>query len=184
VVGEAADGAQCVRLAAALRPDVALIDVRMPRLDGIAATGRITSGAATRTRVLVVTLFDLDEYVFGALCAGASGFLLKDVGRAQLIAGVRVVAGGDALLAPAVLRRMLNAHLPARPATTVHTGLAERETEVLRRIAGGQSNAEIARDLQVSLHTVKTHVAHVLTKLGLRDRVHAVIYAYRTGLTR
>ncbi|HKT05140.1 MAG TPA: response regulator transcription factor [Rugosimonospora sp.] len=183
VLDEAGDGVQCVRLTAATRPDVVVMDVRMPRLDGVAATRRIADGAAGTTRVLVVTLFDLDEYVFGALCAGASGFLLKDVTADRLVAAVRTIAGGDGLFAPAAVRRLVRAYarVTGLPAGADH-GLTPRELEVLRGIAAGRSNAELAGDLTLSTHTVKTHVASILAKLGQRDRVQAVVYAYRNGL--
>lgn len=185
VVAEAADGAEAVELVRVKRPDVALLDVRMPKLDGIQATRRIVADGVP-TRVLILTTFDLDEYVYGALNGGASGFLLKDVPRDQLVAGVRAVAGGDALLAPAVTRRMIErfARLP-QPGTARRQRLAElseREVEVLRLVARGLTNAEIAAELVVSPTTVKTHVASILGKLDLRDRVQAVVLAYETGL--
>jgi DNA-binding NarL/FixJ family response regulator len=187
VVAEAGDGAEAVSLAAIHRPDVVLMDIRMPRLDGIAAT-RSVVGARPETKVVVLTTFDLDEYVYDALLAGASGFLLKDVGRDDLAAAVRVVAAGDALLAPSVTRRLLADFVAARSAR--HVGpdvvsrdvLTAREQDTLDLLARGRSNAEIAAQLVVSEHTVKTHVANVFHKLGLRDRVHAVIYAYEHGI--
>ena len=187
VVAEAGDGAEAVSLAAIHRPDVVLMDIRMPRLDGIAAT-RSVVGARPETKVVVLTTFDLDEYVYDALLAGASGFLLKDVGRDDLVAAVRVVAAGDALLAPSVTRRLLADFVAARSAR--HVGpdvvsrdvLTAREQDTLDLLARGRSNAEIAAQLVVSEHTVKTHVANVFHKLGLRDRVHAVIYAYEHGI--
>ena len=185
VIAEAADGTDAVEIARTARPDVALLDVRMPRMDGIEATRRIVA-AGLRTRVLILTTFDLDEYVYAALKAGASGFLLKDVPREQLIAGVRAVSAGDALLAPAVTRRMVErfARLPVPGAARQErlAPLSEREVEVLRLIARGLTNAEIAAELVVSPTTVKTHVASILGKLGLRDRVQAVVLAYETGL--
>ncbi|MFL6073705.1 MAG: response regulator [Mycobacteriales bacterium] len=184
VVGEAADGAEAVAAAVALRPDVVLMDIRMPVLDGIQATARIC--ARTDARVLVLTMFDLDEYVYAALRAGASGFVLKDTRREELVHAVRVVAAGDALLAPSVTRRVI-ADLAARgtPAPALAARLADlttRERETLRLVAAGLSNAEIAASLTVSEHTVKTHVSNVLTKLELRDRAQAVMFAYESGL--
>ena len=185
VVAEAADGRQAVELVAALRPDVALLDVRMPIIDGIEAARRIAA-ADTTTRVLIVTTFDLDEYVYGALKAGACGFLLKDIERTHLVAAVRAAATGEALLAPAVTRRLIErfARLPT-PGTAREAELAEltdREIEVMRLLARGLSNAEIADRLVVSPATVKTHVASILGKLRLRDRVQAVVVAYESGL--
>lgn len=185
VVGEAADGREAVDLVRTLQPDVALLDVRMPELDGLEAARRIVaSGVATR--VLILTTFDLDEYVYGALKNGASGFLLKDVPRDQLVAGVRAAAAGDALLAPAVTRRMIErfARLPTPGAARARelAELSDREVEVLRLVARGLTNAEIAFELVVSPATVKTHVASILGKLRLRDRVQAVVFAYETGL--
>jgi DNA-binding NarL/FixJ family response regulator len=191
VAGEAADGEEAVRLTAELEPDVVLMDVRMPGMDGIEATRRIvTSGS--RSRVLVLTTFDLDEYAFAALRAGASGFLLKDVPPADLLTGIRAVAAGDAVVAPSVTRRLLDSfadHLPL-PApeqserTAPLAGLTARELEVLGELALGHSNAEIAAKLVLSEATVKTHVGHILSKLGLRDRVQVVVFAYEVGLVR
>ncbi|WP_405098650.1 response regulator [Micromonospora sp. NBC_01412] len=187
VVGDAADGAQAVSAARRLDPDVVLMDVRMPVLDGLAATRELLgTRPAERPKVLILTTFDLDDYVYEALRAGASGFLLKDAPAADLVHAVRVVASGDALLAPAVTRRLI-AEFAARPdrhrpRPTVLARLTPRETEVLRLIARGRSNSEIAADLVVAEQTVKTHVGRVLTKLGLRDRAQAVVLAYETGL--
>jgi DNA-binding NarL/FixJ family response regulator len=183
VAGEAADGDEVVELARRTRPDVVLMDVRMPRLDGIEATRRLQA-AGSSARVLMLTTFDLDEYVFGALRAGASGFLLKDAPPEELLQAVRIVAAGEALLAPAVTRRVVEAFAsrsaPTRPPALDR--LTERELEVLRLLARGRSNAEIAAELVVGDTTAKTHVAHVLGKLGLRDRVQAVVLAYESGL--
>ena len=187
VVGEAENGADAVTLAERRRPDVILMDIRMPVLDGVEATRRLVA-AGTSARILVLTTFDLDEYVHAAIRAGASGFLLKDVTPAKLLEAIRIVADGDALLAPSVTRRLLE-----RFATTLPPGedssdalaeLTSRETEVLRLLAGGMSNAEIASELVVSEATVKTHISSVLRKLGLRDRVQAVIVAYESGLVK
>jgi DNA-binding NarL/FixJ family response regulator len=189
VVGEAGDGAMGVAMTRSLHPDVVLMDVRMPVLDGIEATRQIvTSGSAAR--ILVLTTFNLDEYVFAALRAGASGFLLKDVPPADLLTGIRAVAAGDAVVAPNVTRRLLDAfapHLPdpstGRSPTDQRLGqLTDREREVLVEVARGHSNAEIARSLTVSEATVKTHVGRLLTKLGLRDRVQVVVFAYEAGI--
>ena len=185
VVGTAADGAQAVRLCAEAHPDVVLMDVRMPVMDGIEATRRIVA-AEPRPSVLVLTTFDLDEHVYDALEAGASGFLLKDVTAERLFDAVRVVAGGDALLAPGVTRRLVAefARLRTRlaaPSSTLEA-LTRREREVLLLLADGLSNTEIAARLVVGEETVKTHVSRVLAKLGLRDRTQAVVFAYESGL--
>jgi len=189
VVGEAADGLDAVAAARRLRPDVVLMDIRMPRLDGLEATRRLAGpGVADPVRVLMLTTFDLDEYVFEALRAGASGFLLKDLPREDLVAAVRVVAAGDALLAPQVTRRLIEefARRPGPGAAAPGTldALTARERETLGLLARGLTNAEIAAALYVSEHTVKTHVGNVLAKLGLRDRIHAVILAYEIGLVQ
>nr|BFE61038.1 response regulator transcription factor [Dactylosporangium thailandense] len=189
VAGVAGDGEQAVRLARELRPDVVLMDIRMPVLDGIEATRRLAGpDAAEPLKVLVVTTFNLDEYVYRALRAGAAGFLLKDAQPAELIAGVRTVANGEALVSPAVTRRLIG-HFgsrirPAEGAPGPAAALAPRETEVLTLIARGMSNAEIAAELMLSQETVKTYVSRILMKLDLRDRVHAVVYAFQTGLVR
>ena len=187
VVGEAADGAAAVELARRLKPDVVLMDIRMPELDGIEATRRVVAlDAEPPVRVLMLTTFDLNEYVYEALRAGASGFLLKDVPPEQLAAGIRVVAQGEALLAPSITKRLIQEFAAAAPVTAAPPpGLDEltaRELEVFRLIARGLSNAEIAAELIVSETTVKTHVARVLMKLGLRDRVQAVVLAYEAGI--
>jgi DNA-binding NarL/FixJ family response regulator len=183
VVGEAANGRQAVHSVGRLQPDVVLMDVRMPELDGIAATREIAGGP---TRVLILTTFDLDEYVYDALAAGASGFLLKDVGPEQLTEGIRVVASGDALLAPTVTRRLIDELVAARrrpaPPPAELESLTPREREVLELVAQGLSNVEIAELLVVEETTVKTHVSRLLAKLDLRDRVQAVIFAYESGL--
>jgi DNA-binding NarL/FixJ family response regulator len=192
VVGEAGGGAEAVRLAAGLHPDVVLMDIRMPGLDGIEATRRITS-AGGRTRVLILTTFDLDEYAFSGLRAGASGFLVKDAQPAELLAGIRAVACGDAVVAPALTRRLIEKYANLLPAaagagTAVPdprlAGLTGREREVLQAIACGWTNSEIAQRLNLAESTVKTHVGHILAKVGARDRVQAVIFAYDTRLVR
>lgn len=184
VVGEAADGEEAVSLSRRLEPDVVLMDIRMPRLDGVEATKRVV--AETKARVLILTTFDLDEYVFSAVRAGASGFLLKDVSSDELVNAVRVVAGGDGLIEPRMTRRLLLefAKLPARKTAlpSAMKQLTEREVEVLMAVAQGLSNAEIADQLFIGETTVKTHVTHILTKLQLRDRVQAVVLAYESGL--
>jgi DNA-binding NarL/FixJ family response regulator len=185
VVGEAGDGEEAVRLAAELDPDVILLDIRMPNLDGIQATERIVASGGS-ARILVLTTFDLDEYVYGAIRAGASGFLLKDVQPADLTDAIRLVAGGNALLGPTVTRRLLErfGDEPAGPSgrAALPGSLTEREQEILRLVAEGLSNAEIAGRLFLGETTVKTHVSNLLRKLGVRDRVQAVILAYDAGI--
>jgi DNA-binding NarL/FixJ family response regulator len=185
VAGEAADGAAAVALAASERPDVVLMDVRMPVMDGLEATRLITAAGPGAPKVVILTTFDLDDYVYEALRSGASGFLLKDAPRADLVAAVRVAAAGDALLAPSVTRRLIEAFArrPASvaPAPSRLASLTPRERDILLQVARGRSNTEIARELVVTEATVKTHVGHLLAKLGLRDRVQAVILAYETG---
>ncbi|MEO3922876.1 response regulator transcription factor [Micromonosporaceae bacterium B7E4] len=191
VVGEAGDGAQGVSMTRTLRPDVVLMDVRMPVLDGIEATRQIVESGAS-ARILVLTTFNLDEYVFAALRAGASGFLLKDVPPPDLLTGIRAVAAGDAVVAPSVTRRLIDAfasHLPdpstgRSPVDERLHRLTDREREVLVEVARGRSNAEIAGLLTVSEATVKTHVGRILGKLGLRDRVQVVVFAYEAGIVR
>lgn len=183
VVGEAADGAECVRLARRHDPDVVLMDVRMPVLDGIRATAALTD-AGSRARVLVLTTFDLDEYVFAALRAGAAGFLLKDAPREQLISAIRQVVDGDALLAPSVTRRLIERFVRQHPpgdAGTPFDLLSAREREVLALVARGRTNSEIAHELFLGEATVKTHIARILAKLGVRDRVQAIVLAYESG---
>jgi DNA-binding NarL/FixJ family response regulator len=187
VAGEAADGVDAVAEAERLRPDVILMDVRMPQMDGIEATRRVLSADGLESKVVMLTTFDMDEYVYDALRAGASGFLLKDVPPEQLVAGIRAVAQGDALLAPSVTRRVIEEFVRRPPSSVANvptevSELTTRELEVLKLVAKGMSNAEIAKELFVSDTTVKTHVAHVLTKLGVRDRVQAVVLAYECGL--
>jgi DNA-binding NarL/FixJ family response regulator len=192
IVGEASGAAQAVEVVAASRPDVVLMDVRMPDVDGIEATRLILAGSASPPAVLVLTTFDDDEYVFGALGAGAAGFLLKDVGPDVLVTAVRTVAAGDALLDPAVTRRLVErwvalegASAPAeRPVPAALGTLSAREREILVGLARGRTNRELAEDLIVSEATVKTHVSNLLTKLGLRSRVQAVVLAYEAGVVR
>ncbi len=187
VVAEAGDGEQAQRFAAEHRPDVVVMDVRMPVCDGLEATRRIT-GASDAPRVLILTTFDLDEYVFDALRAGASGFLLKDAGADELLHAIRVIAAGDALLAPSITRRLIEDYARRPPAAgsppAALKDLTPRETEVLRFVAGGLSNNDIARELVVSDATVKTHLARIFTKLDLHDRAQAVVLAYESGLVR
>jgi DNA-binding NarL/FixJ family response regulator len=185
--GEAADGEEAVAVAVKERPDILLMDIRMPRLDGIEATRRIIGDpACTATKVVILTTFDLDEYVYGALRAGASGFLLKDARPEDLLAAIRLVAAGEALLAPSVTRRLIERFAalpaPARTDASALAGLTDREREVLALVARGLSNAELAERIHVSLATAKTHVGHLLTKLGARDRAQLVMLAYETGL--
>jgi DNA-binding NarL/FixJ family response regulator len=186
VAGEAADGEEALVQAARCGPDVVLMDVRMPGLDGIAATRRLLSGPEPGAlKVIMLTTFDMDEYVYDALRAGASGFLLKDVPPEQLIDGIRAVVSGESLLSPSITRRMIEVYLerrPAGPPASALAALTPREREILQLLARGLANAEIADALVVSETTVKTHVARVLMKLGLRDRVQAVIFAYENGL--
>ena len=187
VVGEASDGAEALEAAAEHSPDVILMDVRMPNVDGLEATRRLLEGKSEGPRILILTTFDLDEYVWEALHAGASGFLLKDTPPEQLVDAIRVVAAGDALLAPAITRRVIEEFVSRPPASArgPAPGLDEltaRELEMLRYVARGLSNAEIAEAAFVSETTVKTHVAHILMKLRLRDRVQAVVYAYEHGI--
>ena len=186
VVGEAGDGLEAVELARTLHPDVILMDVRMPRMDGIEATRRLAQ-AGDPARIIILTTFDLDEPVFAALRAGASGFLLKDIRPDELAAAIRLVARGEALLAPTVTRRLLDrfaAELPGGAPPPALDALSEREIEVLRLVARALSNDEIAHELTLSRATVKTHLSAILTKLGLRDRVQAAVLAYETGLVR
>ncbi len=186
VVGEAATGSEAVRLVGELGPDVVVMDIRMPGMDGIEATRRITAGAAT-TRVLVLTTFDEDDHVYGALRAGASGFVVKDMALDDILAAIRVVAAGDALIAPSVTRRLI-ADFVRRPGTAPERsprpieGITEREREVLTLVGRGRSNTEIAQDLFITVATAKAHVSRLLTKLGARDRVQLVISAYEMGL--
>jgi len=189
VVGEAADGDEAVALARTLEPDIVLMDVRMPGTDGIAATRRITSSPGSATRVVMLTTFDMDEYVYDALRAGASGFLLKDIQPELLVAGIESVHAGESLLAPSVTRRVIESFLTSRPKTDREVegrlaSLTQRERETLDLVARGLTNAEIATEFVVSETTVKTHVGRVLMKLRLRDRVQAVILAYEFGLVR
>jgi DNA-binding NarL/FixJ family response regulator len=188
VVGEAADGKSGVSMASALHPDVVLMDVRMPGMDGIAATASITA-AGPASKVLILTTFDLDQYVFAGLKAGASGFLLKDAPPAELITAIRTVAGGDAVLAPTATRRLIDQFVPLLPdpdrqrdRDALLSKLTDREQTVFAQLAAGRSNREIASDLHLSEGTVKIHVGRILAKLGLRDRVQAVVLAYESGL--
>jgi DNA-binding NarL/FixJ family response regulator len=189
VLGEAANGQEAVEIVAATRPDVVLMDVRMPVMDGLEATRRITSSPAGESvRVLMLTTFDLDEYVFDALRSGASGFLLKDTPPEELLAAIRIIAEGESLLAPSVTRRLI-AEFASRPPAATDRGdklgvLTEREREVLVAVAQGSSNAELAGDLHMSVATAKTHVSRILAKLGARDRTQLVVIAYQTGLVR
>ncbi|HEV2012290.1 MAG TPA: response regulator transcription factor [Candidatus Dormibacteraeota bacterium] len=187
VVGEAGDGSAAIDAVRTLRPDVVLMDVRMPGVDGIEATRRLTE-AGVPSKIVILTTYDLDEYVFDALAAGASGFLLKHVPPEELVHGVRVAAAGDALVAPSITKRLIEEfakqRAPVRASGTDLNTLTDREQEVMRLLGRGLSNPEIARELKVGEATVKTHVAHVLDKLGLRDRVQAVIFAYEVGLIK
>jgi RNA polymerase sigma factor (sigma-70 family) len=187
VVAEASDGREAIEAVRRTQPNVVLMDIRMPTLDGIAATRRITSDAGSSTRVVILTTFDLDEYVYGGLRAGASGFLLKDVGPEQLVDAIRTVAGGDSLLAPTVTTRLIETVVRGQDHVAVPAAIDEltpRELEIFKLLASGLSNAEIADQLVLSRATVKTHVTRVLTKLSLRDRVQAVVLAYETGIVR
>jgi DNA-binding NarL/FixJ family response regulator len=188
VVAEAGDGHAAVEAARAHRPDVVLMDVRMPRLDGIEATRQICRTAGLTSRIVILTTFDLDEYVYAALRAGASGFLLKDAPREQLYHAVRTVAAGDALLAPSVTRRLIEQHVratyPAPDMSRVLNELTARERDVLVLVAAGLSNAEIAARLHLGEATVRTHAGHIFAKTGSRDRAQAIVFAYRSGLVR
>ncbi len=186
VVGEAGEGSEALRVIAATDPDVVLMDVRMPGLDGIGATRALTSRSTERPRVLIVTTFEYDDYVYDGLRAGASGFVLKRVDPAELVDAIRVVARGESLVFPVLTRRLVERFAAGRlrrddPRSLLLASLSEREAEVLRLIAAGSSNAEIGDSLYLTVHTVKTHVANVLVKLGVRDRTQAVIFAYETG---
>ena len=185
VVGEASDGEQAIEITRQAQPDVVLMDVQMPKLDGIEATRRIGEAGAISSRVLILTTFEQDEYVFEALRAGASGFLLKNAPPEELVQAVRIVAAGDALLAPSITRRVIEDYTqrsaPPKDDSAALASLTERELEVLRLLATGKSNAELAAQLYLGEGTIKTHVSHVLSKLGLRDRVQAVVFAYETG---
>ena len=185
VVGEASDGEQAISMTRSVRPDVVLMDVQMPTMDGLEATGRIVQDASIPSRIVILTTFERDDYIFEALRAGASGFLLKNAPSEELVHAVRVVAAGDALLAPSVTRKVIEGFI-RRPAQHRNEGelrrLTERETEILQLLATGKSNSELAAHLFVGEGTIKTHVSSVLTKLGLRDRMQAVIFAYESGL--
>jgi DNA-binding NarL/FixJ family response regulator len=185
VVGEASDGEQAISMTRSVRPDVVLMDVQMPTMDGLEATGRIVRDASIPSRIVILTTFERDDYVFEALRAGASGFLLKNAPPEELVHAVRVVAAGDALLAPSVTRKVIEGFI-RRPAHRSNEAelrrLTERETEILQLLATGKSNSELADHLFVGEGTIKTHVSSVLTKLGLRDRMQAVIFAYESGL--
>jgi DNA-binding NarL/FixJ family response regulator len=185
VVGEASDGEQAISMTRSVRPDVVLMDVQMPTMDGLEATGRIVRDANIPSRIVILTTFERDDYVFEALRAGASGFLLKNAPSEELVHAVRVVAAGDALLAPSVTRKVIEGYIrrPAQRSNEVELRrLTERETEILQLLATGKSNSELAAHLFVGEGTIKTHVSSVLTKLGLRDRMQAVIFAYESGL--
>ena len=188
VVAEAGDGRAAVEAARAHRPDVVLMDVRMPRLDGIEATRQICGTAGLVSRIIILTTFDLDEYVYAALRAGASGFLLKDAPREQLYHAVRTVAAGDALLAPSVTRRLIEQHVhgtvPPPDLSDVVSRLTQRERDVLRLLAAGLSNTEVAQRMHLGEATVRTHVGHIFAKTGSRDRAQAIVFAYRSGLVR
>jgi len=186
VVGEAEDGRRAIEVAREHEPDIVLMDIRMPVLDGLAATRNIVTGPNSKPRVLILTTFDLDEYVYEALRSGASGFMLKDNPADQLITAIRVVAEGNALLAPQITRRLISefTRSPSTARSEHLEVLTDRESEVLKLVARGLSNAEISEELYVAETTIRTHVAHILTKLGLRDRVQAVVLAYETGLIR
>jgi DNA-binding NarL/FixJ family response regulator len=185
VVGEASDGEQAISMTRSVRPDVVLMDVQMPTMDGLEATGRIVQDASIPSRIVILTTFERDDYIFEALRAGASGFLLKNAPSEELVHAVRVVAAGDALLAPSVTRKVIEGFIrqPAQRGNEVELRrLTERETEILQLLATGRSNSELAAHLFVGEGTIKTHVSSVLTKLGLRDRMQAVIFAYESGL--
>lgn len=185
IIGEASDGEQAIAAARTLQPDIVLMDIQMPTMDGIEATRRCAQDALIRSRVIILTTFEQDDYVFAALRAGASGFLLKNAPPEELVHAVRIVAAGDALLAPSITRRVI-AEYSQRPARRRNDAsldrLTERELEVLRLLATGKSNAELASHLYLGEGTIKTHVSHLLAKLGLRDRVQAVVFAYESGL--
>jgi DNA-binding NarL/FixJ family response regulator len=187
VIGEAGDGQEAVLVTQRVRPDVVLMDVQMPKLDGLEATRRITQDERVRSSVLILTTFERDDYIFEALRAGASGFLLKNAAPEELVRAVRIVAAGEALLAPSITRRVIEDYATRSAPPREAAGLAEltqRELEVLRLLATGKSNAELAAQLYLGEGTVKTHISHVLGKLGLRDRVQAVVFAYETGLVK